>query len=34
MAALNRMPHRVLPTEESQALFEAGHGTTPDIIYA
>jgi hypothetical protein len=24
----------VLPTEETHALFQGGHGTTPDLIYA
>ena len=24
----------MLPPEEAQALFEAGHGTAPDLIYA
>ena len=24
----------MLPVEETQALFEEGHGTTPDTIYA
>ena len=28
------MPSWVLPTEETQALFEGGHGTTLDLIYA
>ncbi len=30
----HRIPPRVLPPEETQALFEAGHDTTPDLIYA
>jgi hypothetical protein len=33
-AAPNRIPPWVLPPEEAQALFEAGHGTAPDLIYA
>ena len=32
--APNRIPPRVLPPEEAQALFEVGHGTAPDLIYA
>ena len=30
----SRIPTWVLPTEETQALFEGGHGTAPDLIYA
>jgi len=33
-AAPNRIPPWVLPPEEAHALFEAGHGTAPDLIYA
>jgi hypothetical protein len=33
-AAPNRIPDWVLPYEETLRLFEAGHGTTPDLIYA
>ena len=33
-AAPNRIPPWVLPTEEAQALFEAGNGNAPDLIYA
>ena len=33
-AAPNRIPPWVLPPEEAQALFEAGHGTAPDLISA
>jgi hypothetical protein len=32
--APRRLPHWSLPHEETQLLFEAGHGTTPDLIYA
>ena len=32
--APSRIPPRVLLAEETQALFEGGHGTTPDLIYA
>ena len=30
----NRVPTWVLPTKQTQALFEKGLGTAPDIIYA
>ncbi len=33
-AAPSRIPSWNLPTEETQALFEGGHGTPPDLIYA
>ncbi len=33
-AAPNRIPPWVLPPEEAHALFEAGYGTAPDLIYA
>ena len=33
-AAPNLIPPWVLPPEEAQALFEAGHGTEPDLMYA
>ena len=29
-----RLPHWVLSPEETQALHEGGHGTSPDLIYA
>jgi len=32
--APSRIPPRALLAEETQALFEGGHGTTPDLIYA
>jgi len=32
--APSRIHPRVLPAEETRALFEGGHGTTPDLIYA
>jgi hypothetical protein len=33
-AAPNRIPSWVFPPEEAHALFEAGHGPAPDLIYA
>jgi hypothetical protein len=33
-AAHNRVPPWVNPPEETHALFEAGHDTTPGLIYA
>ena len=30
----SRIPDWVLPRAETHMLFEAGHGTTPDLIYA
>ena len=33
-ASSSQIPPWVLPPEETQALFETGHGTTPDFIYA
>jgi hypothetical protein len=33
-ATPNQIPPWVLPPEEAQALFEAGHGTALDLIYA
>ena len=33
-AAPSRIPDWVLPRGETQMLFDAGHGTTPDLIYA
>jgi hypothetical protein len=30
----SRIPYWVLPHEDTQVLFEAGHGTAPDLIYA
>jgi hypothetical protein len=33
-ATPNRIPPWVLPPEEAQDLFKAGHGTAPDLIYA
>jgi hypothetical protein len=33
-AAPSRIPDWVVPREETRMLFEAGHGTTPDLIYA
>jgi hypothetical protein len=32
--APRRMPEWVLPAEETYALFQAGHGTAPDLVYA
>jgi len=32
--APSRIPPWALLTEETQALFEGGHGTSPDLIYA
>jgi hypothetical protein len=32
--APRRIPDRVFLLEETQASFQAGHGTTPDLIYA
>jgi ribonuclease HI len=32
--APRRLPDWVLPQEVTQSLFEAGHGTAPDLIYA
>jgi hypothetical protein len=32
--APNRVPPCVLPTKETHALFQEGHGTSPDLIYA
>ena len=32
--APSRIPDWVLPREETQTMFEAGHDTTPDLIYA
>jgi hypothetical protein len=33
-AAPSSIPHRVIPTEVTQALFDVGHGTAYDRIYA
>jgi hypothetical protein len=33
-AAPGRISPWILPAQETQALFEGGHGTTPDLIYA
>jgi hypothetical protein len=33
-AAPSRIPDWVLPHAETQMLFEAGHGRTPDLVYA
>jgi hypothetical protein len=33
-AAPSRIPNWVLPHEETQRLFDAGHVTAPDLIYA
>ena len=33
-SAPSRIPPWVLPSEETQALFEGGHGKTLDLIYA
>ena len=33
-AAPSRIPKWVLPHAETQRLFDAGHGTAPDLIYA
>ena len=33
-AAPSRIPDWVLSRGETQIMFEAGHGTTPDLIYA
>ena len=32
--ALNRIPDWILPHEIQEAMFRAGHGTAPDLIYA
>jgi hypothetical protein len=34
IASPSKTPPWVLPTEEIQAIFEEGHGTAPDLIYA
>ena len=34
IAAPSHIPDWVLPRGETQMLYEAGHGTTPDLIYA
>jgi hypothetical protein len=33
-AAPSRIPDWVLPHAQTQMMFDAGHGTTPDLIYA
>jgi hypothetical protein len=34
ITAPSRLPDWILPQEDTQMLFEAGHGTAPDLIYA